>query len=182
VAEVVNYTFRVIETGLIMKLSRCLSLFTLLVNAQGLAASAVFNASVTAFNEPKLTEISPLHFGSIYDEAGARCTLDSTGTVTGQCVSSDSNVALGVIEISGIVSQQQYQIQVVGSDDGRLRFQPVVSVNDVESVDSDGKQIVSMTTTDTATAISVYGNLEVLSQLASNQRYQANYTVHINFQ
>jgi hypothetical protein len=51
-------------------------------------------------------------------------------------------------------------------------------------LDDDSDQTISTTTTQAgdSTSITVYGNLEVLSELTSGALYQANYTVNVNFQ
>ncbi|MCB4435378.1 hypothetical protein LHL20_03870 [Alteromonas sp. McT4-15] len=156
----------------------------LLITVPVTAASTVFQAAVTAFDEPSISEASPLHFGSILNTSGSTCSLDNSGTVSGACVSANANISVGLIDISGLLANQEYQIEVVGSDNGILRFQPAITVDSIVSTDSDGDQSVSVTTiqpTDTMT-ISVHGNLEVLSELQSSDTYQASYTVNVNFQ
>lgn len=148
------------------------------------AASKPFQASVVAFDEPAINESSPLHFGTILTNAGASCSLDSSGNTSGACASVDANIAVGVISISGLVANQPYQIEVVGSDNGIIRFIPAISVNSIETFDDDSNQTVSTTTTSTAgdTDIVVFGSLEVVSQLTAGATYDANYTVNVNFQ
>ncbi|MDB2331673.1 hypothetical protein N9V74_08215, partial [Alteromonas sp.] len=116
--------------------------------------------------------------------AGSACTLDSTGTVSGSCAGTDASIAVGVIDISGLVENQQYQIEVVGSNNGVLKFQPAITIDSVETTDDDGDQVVSVVTTQSGlgTSITIYGNLEVLSALQASNTYQASYTVNVNFQ
>lgn len=148
------------------------------------AASKPFQASVVAFDEAIINESNPLHFGTILTNAGASCSLDSSGSTSGSCASVDANIAVGVINLSGLVANQSYQIEVVGSDNGIIRFSPAISVNSIETFDDDSNQVVSTTTTPSTsdTDIVVFGSLEVLSQLTAGATYNANYTVNVSFQ
>ncbi|WP_412722862.1 DUF4402 domain-containing protein [Alteromonas sp. D210916BOD_24] len=155
-----------------------------MVSSQAYSASNSFQAVVVAHNEASITESNSLHFGTIAVTPGAACNLDGTGTVSGQCATADANIAVGVISISGLMINQPYQIEVVGSDDGVLRFNPAMTVDSVSLIDDDSDQKVStliMQSTE-STDILVYGNLEVLSLLQASQSYQASYTINVNFQ
>lgn len=149
-----------------------------------LATSTSFQAVVVAHNEASISESNPLHFGTILASAGSECVLDSSGTVSGACAGADANVTVGVINISGLMENQPYQIEVIGSDNGVLRFQPAITIDSIESTDDDNDQVVSLVTSQSgdSTNIMVYGNLEVLSTLQSNSVYQASYTINVNFQ
>jgi len=159
-------------------------LISISLSGTAAAASNSFRASVIAHDEASINETSALHFGTILNTPGAACSLDSTGTATGACASSDANIAVGVVNISGLLANQPYQIDVVGSDNGVLRFSPAMTVDSIEVLDDDSDQIISTTTTQTTgdTDILVYGNLEVLTALSVGSTYQANYTVSVNFQ
>ncbi|WP_394221895.1 DUF4402 domain-containing protein [Alteromonas gracilis] len=147
-------------------------------------AASVFQASVTAFDEPIISESSALHFGSIFNQTGSSCALDNTGVVSGACMSGHENISVGVIGISGLVANQEYQIEVVGSDNGVLRYQPEIMVDSVLRSNVDVNQRISVTTIQNSDAltISIFGNLEVLSNLQADGVYQAAYTVNVNFQ
>jgi len=155
-----------------------------LLSGVALGASTVFQATVVAHNEPSISEANALHFGTILNTTGSACALDSTGTVTGSCAGTDASIAVGVIDISGLVENQQYQIEVVGSNNGVLKFQPAITIDSVETTDDDDDQVVSVLTTQSgsSTSITIYGNLEVLSALQTSNTYQASYTVNVNFQ
>ncbi|WP_346993494.1 hypothetical protein [Alteromonas gracilis] len=165
-------------------LRRLILLSSLIIAVPVTAASTIFQASVSAHDEANISEANALHFGTVLNSAGATCNLDSTGTVTGACASSDANVTVGIINISGLVANQPYQVEVVGSDNGVLRFSPAMTIDSIEVLDDDSDQTISTTTTQAgdSTSITVYGNLEVLSELTSGALYQANYTVNVNFQ
>lgn len=154
------------------------------LSGAAIAASNSFRASVVAQDEANINETSALHFGTILNTPGASCSIDSLGTATGECSASDANVAVGVVNISGLIANQAYQVDIVGSDNGMLRFSPAVTIDSVEILDGDGDQTISMTTTQTDdnTDILVYGNLEVLTLLSVGTTYRANYTVSVNFQ
>jgi len=155
-----------------------------IISAPVTAASSVFQASVTAFGEPVISESSALHFGSILNQTGSNCALDNTGAVSGACMSAHESISVGVIGISGLVANQEYHIEVVGSDNGVLRYQPEIMIDSILRNNVDVNQRISVTTIQNSDAltISIFGNLEVLSNLQADGVYKATYTVNVNFQ
>lgn len=156
----------------------------ILVSSRAYCASSTFQAVVVAHNEASIVESNTLHFGTIARTPGAACNIDGVGSVSGQCATADANIAVGVISISGLIINQAYKIDVVGSDNGVLRFSPAITVDNISVSDHDSDQQVStviMQSTESADIL-VYGSLEVLSLLQASQSYHANYTVNVNFQ
>jgi hypothetical protein len=131
-----------------------------------------------------LTETASLNFGSITALAGSNCDIDSSGNVTGQCLSGDANASLGQIVVSGLTANADVEFVISGTNNGQLVF---VSTADVSggiggpTTVTDG-QAVTVTTDGSGgdITIDVYGQLSLQTNVIGSQSYTVDYNVQVN--
>ncbi|MEW6994982.1 hypothetical protein AADZ84_12015 [Colwelliaceae bacterium MEBiC 14330] len=149
------------------------------------AATETFQATITGFSEPSISESSPLNFGQIALFASASCVMDSAGVVTGDCDAADSNIQIGEITITGLAPSSAMNITVSGSSGSNVSFVSSSSATDGTTTVNFGDSTATGFTTDSSAtdiALNVFGTMTVDSALTSGQAYTADYTVEVVFQ
>jgi hypothetical protein len=156
-----------------------------LSSASILASNQTFQAKITGWSEPTFAEGTALHFGKIRLANGSACTMDSAGAVTGDCDASDTNIARGLITVSGLAPSTAMNITVTGSAGSNLTFAPVTKATDGTTTINTANGIAKAFTTDvsaTDITIDVYGAMTVTSALTAGSAYNVDYTVDVAFQ
>jgi hypothetical protein len=150
------------------------------------AASETFQAAVTAFDEPSISQGQALNFGVIRLAAGSTCTMTKTGDVTGQCNGVGNSA--GTINVTGLAPSTAMTITVTGSNStGDLTFVASAEATDSAGLnsgtiaDSVGQNITTSAGGEQID-IAVFGVLTVDNNLNSGQSYSTDYTVDVSFQ
>lgn len=172
-----------------MKLNKkiiALALATVATNSV-FAVDGVYQATVTALNEPTLTNTAALHFGSIAPTIGSACTMDTAGAVTGDCNLADANILIGAVTLTDLIASTDLTVTLTGSSSAELQFDPVWDINDAGTGDADGladaaATPVSVDGTATTITLDVYGAVSVLAALTGGTDYTVDYTVNVVFQ
>ena len=105
-----------------------------------------------------LTETVSLNFASIVGQGGSSCTIDTSGSISGQCISADSNVIPGQVVVSGLTAFSQVDLVISGTNNGQLAF--------VASADISGGNAYQMI---------------LQANVTSNQSHTVNYNVQVDF-
>jgi hypothetical protein len=152
-----------------------------------LAADATYQATVVALNEPTLTNSAALHFGSIAPTVGSSCSMDTTGTVTGDCELTDVNILIGEVTLTDLIAATDLTVTVSGSVGADLTFAAVWDINSAGSGNADGiadavATNISVDGAATTIELDIYGDLSVNSALTGGDTYTADYTVNVVFQ
>jgi len=164
------------------------SLITLAItSANVFAASETYQATITAIQEPTLTQTAALNFGSIAPNANASCVMDNAGEVSGQCDASDANILMGEVTLADLVPDTALTVTVTGSSSANLTFASVWDVNSAATGSADGisdSSATNITVDNSSTDITldVYGSITVDSALTSGDTYAVDYTVDVVFQ
>lgn len=150
------------------------------------AANETFQASVTGYAEPTITEGTPLNFGKILTVIGSVCTMDNAGGITGQCDASAAHAA-GTVTIAALAPSTAMNITVTGgsSAGSELTYVPITDVTDgtTNLSTADGVALPFTTTGLGADiAMTVYGAMTVDTTLTNGTSYTVDYTVDVSFQ
>lgn len=152
-----------------------------------LAETKAYQASVTALNEPTLTNIAELHFGSITPMVGSSCTMDTTGTITGACDVSDTNILIGAVTLTDLTPSTDLKVNVTGSIGTHITFFPMWDIKAAGTGNADGipDGTTSNITVDglaNTIILNVYGEISVDTTLTEGVDYTAAYVVNVVFQ
>ncbi|GAB5380110.1 MAG: hypothetical protein Alis3KO_24190 [Aliiglaciecola sp.] len=151
------------------------------------AASETYQATVTALQEPTITETAALNFGSIVPTATSTCNMDNAGTITGACDASDANILIGAVSLTDLVANTALTVTITGGSSANLTFDADWDINNAGTGDADGitdGTATNITVDGTASTITldVYGDMTVDTALTSGQTYTVDYTVEVVFQ
>jgi len=156
-----------------------------LSSASTLAADQVFQANINGWSEPTFAQNDALHFGKIRLTAGSVCVMDNAGAVTGDCDTSDADIQLGDITVSGLAPSSAMNITVTGGSSANLTFVPVATATDGTTTETTADGVASGFTTDASStdiALNVYGQMTVDTALTGLVAYTVDYTVDVSFQ
>ena len=144
------------------------------------AASETFQAEVTAFSEPTITNPTPVNFGKINPAAGSICTMDNAGALTGDCIE-DGNTA-GVVTIAGLSANTVMNFTITGdATDTALSYVPSADIAGVTFTNGTSSTFTTDGSGSDVTA-DLYGTLTVgASDLASGTPVTTGYTVDVTF-
>lgn len=151
------------------------------------AVDGTYQATVTALNEPTLTNTSPLHFGAIAPTVGSSCTMDTAGAVTGDCNVTDANIAIGAVTLTDLIAGTDLTVTVTGSSGTNVTFAPVWDINAAGAGDADAladgaATAISVDGSASTITLDIYGDISVDTALTGGTDYTADYTVNVVFQ
>ena len=171
---------------LIVRLTSCVALLWGCTIAHLHAEQHVFQATVRAYNEPSVSELQQLHFGTVLPVAGANCSMNSDGEVSGQCLSVDGNIRIGQLRLSGLSASQGLVLQIDGQATGPISFSPTMDVDGTtvpqNAVDDGLPTNIQVDASAQDINIKVYGQISVAENLQPGDTYQMEYTLQVNFQ
>lgn len=154
--------------------------------AKTFAATEQFQATVNAYTPATIAQVNELHFGSILPIAGATCSMDASGAISGQCDASDANISQAQISISGLFTNQAMSISIAGSANTEMSFTPTSNVtgavSDVVGLGNGVVQNIVTAESDPDLVVTVYGDISLLENLTPGSSHTIDFTVTIDFQ
>jgi hypothetical protein len=156
------------------------------VSTLSFAASESFQASVNAISDSSIAQTTALHFGAMQPTLGSVCSMDASGVITGACDASNGNIALGVVTVSGLISNTPLNVTVTGGSGSNVTFASTVDILNAAGIHNavTNGTLSAVTTNGTGDnlTINVYGSLTVDTALIPGTAYTADYVVDVNFQ
>ncbi|GLR71292.1 hypothetical protein [Agaribacter marinus] len=158
-----------------------------LVSSASFAASETFDANVTAAADASIANSTAIDFGTVQVASGSVCTMDDAGAVTGACDASAAEIALGQVDVTGLLPNTGVTVELTFSAGTNVTFVPSFDINNAAAA-SDGHAsadgAISVTTDGSGSdlLIDVYGQLTVNNTLTPGADETAPYTVEVLFQ
>jgi hypothetical protein len=135
-------------------------------------------------NAITITEIEPIHFGSVSAQRDVVCVMSQFGVISGACDATDSDIVLGELLVTNLPRNGTVEVVLTGSTNTSLSYVPVAELKGAKggAVLLYNNQPVSIDTTGNGSdlTITIYGSLTVQGELSLSGAYTTDYTLQVN--
>ena len=131
-----------------------------------------------------ISEIAPVHFGSVSAQTDVVCTMSQFVVISGTCDATDSDIVLGEILVTNLPRNGTVEVVLTGSSNVSLSYAPVAELTGGKggTVLLYDNQPVNVNTKGNGAdfTITIFGSLTVQTELSLSGAYTADYTLQVN--
>lgn len=131
-----------------------------------------------------ISEIAPVHFGSVSAQSGLTCTMSEFGVISGACDTTDIDITLGEVLVTNLPRNGNVEVMITGSTNTALQYAPIAELTGAKggTVLLYDNQPVNVTVKGNGAdfTITVFGTLTLQNDLSLSGAYTADYTLEVN--